>query len=242
MLSMVSLEAAPFLDPSRMGAVLSEQREKEHQMTNVILVRHGQTAWNREERFRGRADIPLDEYGMRQAEATGRRIAAEWLPTTIYSSPLSRAVKTAEAIANPFNLTVNTHTGLVDIDYGDWQGLSPDEVRQKWSSTLDGWYNAPHLIRIPGGETLDDLRKRAMETVSSLASQHSSETIVLVGHTVINRIILLGVLGLGNERFWYIKQETCAINTFEAHDGQFILSLMNETSHLLSLSMPLHLP
>jgi probable phosphoglycerate mutase len=207
-------------------------------MTTIILVRHGQTAWNREERFRGRADVPLDEYGIRQAEATGRRVAAEWRPVAIYSSPLSRAVQTAEAIAAPFNLSVNIQPSLVDIDYGDWQGLSTDEVHQKWPSTLDGWYNAPQLIRIPGGETLDDLRKRAMETITSLAAQHSSETIVLVGHTVINRIILLGVLGLGNERFWHIRQETCAINAFEAHNGQFILSLMNETSHLLSLLTP----
>ena len=211
-------------------------------MTNVILVRHGQTAWNREERFRGRANIPLNDIGIRQAELTGRRIAATWRPLAIYSSPLSRAVKTAQAIAKHFDLAVNFHPGLIDIDYGAWQGLSPDEVREQWSSALDDWYKTPHLARIPDGETLDDLRKRAMETVSSLASQHRTETIVLVGHTVINRIILLGVLGLGNERFWHIKQETCAINAFEVHDGQFILSLLNDTSHLLSLSMPLDLP
>jgi len=59
-----------------------------------------------------------------------------------------------------------------------------------------------------------------------------------VGHTVINRIILLGVLGLGNERFWHIKQDTCAINAFEANDGQFVLTLLNETSHLLEISVP----
>jgi probable phosphoglycerate mutase len=204
-------------------------------MTHIILVRHGETEWNRVERFRGRANIPLNNIGVRQAELTGRRIAATWRPVAIYSSPLSRAVKTAQAIAKHFDLTVDFHTGLIDIDYGDWQGLSPDEVRQKWPSALDDWYNAPHLVRIPGGETLVDLRKRAMETVADLAAQHSAETIVMVGHTVTNRIILLRVLGLGNEHFWHIRQETCAINAFELHNGQFTLSLLNETSHLIPL-------
>jgi probable phosphoglycerate mutase len=83
-------------------------------ITRILLVRHGQTEWNRVERFRGRADVPLNETGLAQAEATGRRIAAEWQPTAIYSSPLSRAVKTAEAIANHFALPVQIHPGLTD--------------------------------------------------------------------------------------------------------------------------------
>ena len=184
-------------------------------MTRFILVRHGQTEWNRNERFRGRADIPLNETGSAQAEATGKRVAAEWQPTAIYTSPLSRSVKTAEAIARHYGLAVQVHPGLADIDYGEWQGLSPEEVTQRWPDEIDDWYNRPEKAQIPGGETLEALRKRAMQTVTELAKQHGDETVVLVGHTVINRIILLGVLGLGNESFWRIKQDTCAINVFE---------------------------
>ena len=201
-------------------------------MTQVILVRHGETEWNRVERFRGRADIPLNETGLQQAEATGRRVAAMCQPVAIYSSPLSRAVKTAEAIAKHFDLEVKVHLGLVDIDYGAWEGLSPGEVRKHWSYTLDGWYSAPHLVRIPGGETLDDVGKRGLETVSNLASQHGTETIVLVGHTVINRLILLSMLGLENESFWHIKQNTCAINVFEVDQDETRVVSLNDTSHL----------
>ena len=201
-------------------------------MTRFILVRHGETEWNRVERFRGRADVPLNDTGLAQAEATGRRVAAEWLPTAIYSSPLSRSVKTAEAIATHFEFQVQIHLGLADIDYGEWQGLSPQEARQRWSKEVDAWYNKPHQARIPGGETLEDLRARAMQTVNELAERHPGETIVLVGHTVINRIILLGVLGLGNERFWRIRQDTCAINVFEAEMGDFTLVSLNDTCHL----------
>jgi broad specificity phosphatase PhoE len=201
-------------------------------MTSFILVRHGQTEWNRIERFRGHADVPLNETGLAQAEATGQRVAAEWQPVAIYTSPLSRSVKTAEAIAKHFDLLVQRHPGLSDIDYGEWQGLTPEEARQRWPEEIDAWYNRPHLAHIPGGETLDDLRARAMQTVKELAERHPGETIVLVGHTVINRIILLGVLSLGNERFWRIKQEPCAINVFEAEAGDFTLVSMNDTCHL----------
>jgi probable phosphoglycerate mutase len=141
-------------------------------MTQVVLVRHGQTEWNQVERFRGRADIPLDETGLAQAEATGRRVAAEWRPTAVYSSPLSRALKTAEAIASHFKLPVQVHQGLADIDYGEWQGLTPDEVRERWPEIASTWYSAPHLAHIPSGETLDALRARAMIAVRGLIAPY----------------------------------------------------------------------
>jgi len=203
-------------------------------MTKIILIRHGQTEWNRVERFRGRADVPLNETGLAQAEATGRRVAGEWLPTAVYSSPLSRAIKTAEAVAAHFNLSVQLNSGLIDIDYGEWQGLSPEEARQRWPGELTAWYNQPHLARIPGGETLEGLRSRAMQTVDELVRIHPDDTIVLVGHTVINRVILLGVLGLGNDRFWRLRQDTCAINVIEFERDDYTLVSLNDVCHLRS--------
>ncbi len=206
-------------------------------MTTLILVRHGQTSWNRVERFRGRADVPLDETGLAQARATGKRVAAAWQPIAVYSSPLSRALSTAEAIAAHFSLPVIPHPDLADIDYGQWQGLTPDEARARWPDALTTWYEAPHQARIPGGETLDNLRARAMACVRDLSARHAGETIVLVGHTVINRIILLGVLGLGNERFWRIRQDTCAINVVEVEGDTFTLVSLNDTCHLRHLEV-----
>ena len=205
-------------------------------MTQFILVRHGQTEWNRVERFRGRADVPLNETGLAQAEAISRRVAADWQPVAVYASPLSRAVKTANAIARCLDLRIVTHAGLIDIDYGEWQGLTPDEARERWSREIDAWYNAPHMARIPGGETLDDLRRRGMLCVNGLAAQHDGQTIVLVGHTVINRVILLGVMGLGNDRFWRLKQDTCAINLFETEGADFTVVSLNDTCHLRELT------
>lgn len=201
-------------------------------MTKIILIRHGQTEWNRIERFRGRADVPLNAVGLEQAEATGKHVAAKWKVAAVYASPLSRAVQTAEAVAKRFGLPVLPHVDLVDIYFGAWQGLSPEEVRQRWPEMADDWVNRPHLVQFPDGESLETLRYRAMKTVKELAARHAGESIVLVGHTVINRVILLGVLGLGNERFWHLGQDNCAINVFETDGDDFTLESLNETCHL----------
>ena len=131
-----------------------------------------------------------------------------------------------------FDLPVRIHHGIADIDYGRWQGLTPDEVKERWPEMHDAWYNAPHTAHIPAGETLEDLRARGMAAVNELAGCHAGQTIVAVGHTVINRMILLGVLGLGNDRFWHLRQDTCAINVFEADGGEFTLVSLNDTCHL----------
>jgi probable phosphoglycerate mutase len=204
--------------------------------TTILLISNGQSVWNAVENFRPQTDAPLDDAGIQQAEATGRRVAAKWQPVAIYSSPLPRAVKTAEAIAQHFNLPVEVHPGLADIDYGEWQGVTPEEALKKWPEMVEAWYEEPQRVRIPGGETLEDLKKRAMETIMNLTYGHSGQTIVLVGHTVINRVILLGVLGLGNERLWHIEQDACAVNVFKAHAGDYTLVSMNNTCHLPKLT------
>lgn len=204
-------------------------------MTRFVLIRHGQTEWNRAERFRGRADVPLNDTGLAQAEATGRRVAEEWRPAAVYASPLSRAYVTAEAISLRCGLPVTRLAGVIDIDYGEWQGLTPDEAGRRWPDLLHRWYTAPQTVQAPGGESLDRLRKRAMSAICGLADRHGDETIAVVSHTVVNRVILLGILGLGNERFWRLRQDNCAINVFEAAGGDFTLVTLNDVCHLRGL-------
>lgn len=201
-------------------------------MTSIVLVLHGQTEWEREERFRGRADVPLNEAGVAAAEAMARRIAAEWQPAAIYSSPLSRAVQTAGSIARPFSLPVQIHRGLTDIDYGQWQGLTLEEVRERWPETVDAWYRTPEAVQIPGGERIDSVRVRATEAVHEAAMRHQGKALVVVGHTVVNRLILLGVLGLRTHRLWRLGQDTGAINVFEIDGDDSTLISMNDTCHL----------
>ncbi len=201
-------------------------------MTRIILIRHGQTAWNRVERFRGRADLALDETGLAQAEATARRVADEWKPVAVYCSPLQRAVQTAQTIARRLGQDMQPLPGFIDIDYGQWEGLTPEEVAQRWPDLACAWWEAPHAVTIPGGESLQQVRLRSMATLQQLIKRHQEEEVAVVAHTVVNRVLLCAVLGLDNSHFWRIRQDTCAINVIEWHKGTFVIACLNDTCHL----------
>lgn len=201
--------------------------------TAILLIRHGQTEWNRNERFRGRYDVDLNEHGLDQARKTAERIEKNWKPTAVYSSPLKRATRTAEIIAKPYALEVIPHPGLIDIDYGEWQGLTPVEVREKWPEPYAIWINHPEKAKIPGGEPLAEVRERVMAFFSEINKTHIDQTIVLVSHTVVNRLALLSILGMGIEGFWHLGQDPCAINMVKVEQHKFILQSLNETCHLL---------
>jgi len=204
--------------------------------TRIVLVRHGQTAWNREVRFRGRADLPLDDFGLQQAEATGRYLRTRWPVDVVYASPMQRAMETAQAIAAAHDLTAQSFDGLLDIDFGEWQGRSPEEVEEDDPKLLKAWFEAPHTVRVPGGESLADVRDRVVSGLDRVIERHPGQTVAMVGHTVVNRVLLCAVLGLGNDHFWRLRQETCAVNVFDAdRDGTFTIVELNDTCHLQDL-------
>ncbi|HMN15758.1 MAG TPA: histidine phosphatase family protein [Bellilinea sp.] len=198
----------------------------------ILLVRHGQTEWNRIERFRGRFDVELNSTGIEQARKTAQRIVEHWKPAGIYSSPLKRAIQTAEKIAHVCNLNAEPNKGLIDIDYGEWQGLTPTEAREKWAEQITNWYEHPENSVIPGGESLLEVQNRAVTFMTTVAKQHADQSIVIVSHTVVNRLILLYVLGLGFERFWHLQQDPCSINIIEMEDQDFTICSLNDTCHL----------
>jgi broad specificity phosphatase PhoE len=201
-------------------------------VTTVILVRHGRTAWNVVERFRGREDVPLDDAGLSQAQRTAERIARRWSPVAIYSSPLSRATATAEAIGRRCRLAVRVHPGLIDIDYGRWQGLTPEEARTRDPRRVRGWYGGAQGAHAPGGEPLAGVRRRCLQAVTEIAAGHPETQVVVVGHTVVNRAILLEALSMGSRQFHHLRQEPCAINVLETDGRAFTLVSMNDTCHL----------
>jgi broad specificity phosphatase PhoE len=201
-------------------------------MTKIILVRHGHVEGISPERFRGRAELALTPKGRRQAEATARRIRASWTPVALYASPLSRCLTTAEAIGRLFDLTPTPIAGLMDIDYGEWQGLTPDEVARKWPETLDTWQRAPHWAAIPGGESLQDVLTRAIAALREVIGRHAGDTVVLVGHDSVNRVILLHALDLPLSRYRRLGQDPCAINEIDFSAGEFTVRSVNGTYHL----------
>ena len=203
-------------------------------MTEIILARHGETEWNVEEVFRGRIDVELNETGLRQAE-----LLAEYLSNrkidAIYSSPLRRALKTAEIIARYHKLRVEITPGLIDCDFGQWQGLNLQEVKDRYQELYAAWVNSPHLVKIPDGESLEEVRERALNLVNEAVARHKGR-VVLVSHRVVNKVLICALLGLDNSHFWNIRQDTCGTTIFAYEKGRFILTKHNDTSYLRPLS------
>jgi broad specificity phosphatase PhoE len=202
-------------------------------MTELILVRHGETVWNVEKIYRGRADVNLDEVGIKQAELLGKYLG-NWELEAIYSSSLKRALDTANIIARYHKIGVYIADGLIDFDYGEWQSLPEQEVRKLYPALLDKWHNNPQEVRMPGGESLADVRERAAGVVDDVLSKYEG-SVVLASHRVVNKVLICSLLGLDNSYFWNIKQDVGGITIFNYVDGRFVLTRHNATSHLKEL-------
>lgn len=204
----------------------------------IILIRHGQTKWNKEEVFRGKADIPLDETGIAQAEATGASLAHINI-AAVYSSPLARAKETARIIARPHGLGVQVVDGLSDIDCGAWEGLPVEEARSRYPEVFEAWQEAPHTVTFPDGESLDDVAGRAAAALEGISASHAEgETVAVVSHRVVNKLLLLWILGLGSSAFWKIRQDTCCVNVISHGPAGYVLHLLNDRCHLAGGRIP----
>lgn len=200
----------------------------------IILVRHGQTAWNAgagEERFRGRTDLPLDETGLAQASAVARRLKSEPI-AAIYASPLSRARQTAVPLAVALDQPIYGDDGLLDINYGQFQGLTHAKAAVAYPELYTLWRATPGQVRFPGGESLADVRARLLALLDELAGQHPDETVVLVGHQIVNKVLACTLLGLDLDQIWRIGQETACVNVFQQADGGWHTLLLNDVCHL----------
>ncbi|HEX4185263.1 MAG TPA: histidine phosphatase family protein [Stellaceae bacterium] len=204
-------------------------------MTRIILVRHGHVEWIAPERFRGRAELPLSDLGRRQAQAAAGYIAASWKPQAVYTSPLGRCRETGAAIAAPFRLEPQPIEGLADIDYGEWQGLTREQAKERWPEETELWFRMPHLAAIPGGETLAAVLSRATAALRDILRRHPDGTVVVVGHDSVNRVLLLFALEAPLSRYWHLRQEPCGVNELLFDNGSFIIGSINQTQHLAGL-------
>jgi broad specificity phosphatase PhoE len=198
----------------------------------LFLIRHGETSWNKDEFFRGRIDMELNDRGREQARRTAEALRGVKI-SAVYSSPLSRAYETAHQIAEPHGLPVIIEPDLIDIDYGSWQGRSHQHVREQCPGVYRLWVVAPHKVHFENGECLDDVRERALKALMAISGRHPGQNVVAVSHRVVNKVLLCALLGLDNSRFWSLRQDTCAINVVEkdGHHG-FIIHRLNDIGHI----------
>jgi len=202
----------------------------------IVLARHGETQWNRETVFRGRQDIELNENGMRQAEALTRALAGFEF-SAVYSSPLSRAYKTAETVAAAHGLDVKIDEQLSDICYGEWEGRTLKEVEAEYGELYRQWESRPHTVTFPGGDSLAAIRKNAARFLDDMAVRHDSETVLAMAHRAVNKVMLCHVLGLDDSWFFRIRQDTACYNIFDYSKDTSIMRLLNDTCHMRGLSL-----
>jgi broad specificity phosphatase PhoE len=206
-------------------------------MTKLILARHGETSWNVGKVFRGRADVNLDEVGIKQAELLGMYLS-NWKLEAIYSSPVKRALDTANIVARYQKVAVRIAEGLTDFDFGEWQSLPEQEVQRLYPAILNEWHNNPDKVKMPGGESLEDVRSRAVEVVNGVLARHQAN-VLLVSHRVLIKVLICHMLGLDNSHFQNINQDVGGITIFNYTGGRFVLTRHNDTSHLRELQRPL---
>jgi broad specificity phosphatase PhoE len=155
----------------------------------------------------------------------------------IYSSPLRRALMTAQVAAGHLGLTVQTLPGLIDLDFGDWEGLSAKEASEQDSNLFNRWLERPHEVRFPQGESLQDVRDRVTAAVEELALKHEGQTVALISHKAVCQVLICLVLGLDDSHFWQVGQDVAAINVFAVSGDKAMLSLLNDTCHLKHLDL-----
>lgn len=206
----------------------------------LLLIRHGQTAWNREQVFRGGTDIGLDETGREQARLLAERLKLSGV-ARIYSGPLSRARQTAQAIADACGREVSVDPGLDDMRFGLWEGMAHTEVAEKHPDEYQVWRTEPWKVRIPGGSTLDEVGDRAWSALQALTMESGErDVVVVVTHRVVLKLLALRMLGLGPEGFWKVKLSPCSLSVFEWDGDGFVMQSFNDTCHLAGMGEQPH--
>ena len=198
-------------------------------MTRLLLVRHGETVWNADAVYRGRSEVPLSDTGRLQAQSLGRRLAEDGV-TALFTSPLMRARETAEAIERNVGAAARVEADLTDLDCGEWEGLSDLEVKERYPDLRRKWLSTPHLVRLPGGESLEDVSARVDRVLARVLS--APGVVVLVSHRVVHKVVICTLLGLDNSHFWDIRLDVAGVSEFECWARHRVLVRHNDTSHL----------
>jgi broad specificity phosphatase PhoE len=205
----------------------------------VLLARHGETPWNAEGRYQGQIDIPLSEVGERQARSLGERLRDVAI-TRAVASPLARARRTAELALGETRASMLTFDeGFKEIAHGEWEGLLAAEIRERDPSRLQAWRDTPESVLMPGsgGESLQHVIERAWPALArACAGLGNDDTLLIVAHDAVNRVLLCRILGLPLSRLWSFRQAPTTLNLLEgASPDALEVVRLNDCSHTTQL-------
>ena len=201
-------------------------------VTRVFMVRHGATVLSAEDRFAGATDVDLSEEGREQTRRLAERLSREKI-AAVYASPLGRTVETAQILARPHKLEVQTRDGLREISHGRWEQMTRREVEEKFPEEAAEWEKDPYTFAPVGGESGLAVTARALPVLIDLVRKHPGESILVVSHKATIRLLLSSLLGFDPRRYRdNLDQKPAALNIVDFRDAtRARLTLFNDTSH-----------
>lgn len=195
-------------------------------MRKIYLVRHGETAYNDSMRIQGQSDIPLNEKGLQQAREVGAFFKNAKL-AGVCSSPLVRAHRTAEEIAKWHNLPVYTLEDLKEISFGEWEGHSCPEIDALKPHSWEDFFEHPAYNLIPGGESLDQVKKRVLHALKVALQEYSEGDLVLAAHGGAIKVLICSLLGMDLDNIWRIRVLNASTTCFSLYKDKFSLEYTN---------------
>lgn len=201
-------------------------------MLKLYLARHGESAWNVKHLYTGRMDVPLSELGKLQAERLGDKLSMLDIKT-IYASPLKRAHDTALPAAVLRKMPLRLDARLKEIHHGAWEGNPANVIREQYADEYLIWRTQPHRVKMPDGESLDDVSVRVTSFLQDVLAEHADGNVVIVSHDAVLRVLVMQTLLMGLEYFWRWRFDNAALSMLERlDDGHFRLAFLNDAHHL----------
>ena len=197
----------------------------------LLLIRHGQTDWNLLEKYQGQTDIALSGEGIRQADLLAQNFPVDTLDI-IYTSDLQRAVMTAERLAEKFSAPLYADKALRELNFGAWEGLTYQEIAERWPQEVKNLFGAPEKLQIPEGETFLMLQRRAMDKINEIRAENEGKNVAVVAHGAISKAILTALLHIPLHYVWMLRQDNTAVNILRFDDEFVSVELLNGISHL----------
>ncbi len=201
-------------------------------MQKIYLIRHGETEWNKQLRYQGQKDVPLNDEGHRQAMLLARFLEKENIEV-IYSSPLLRARETAMVITSKRDIKLQLEEGFLEINFGEWEGRRYTDLNEEQRQVAACWYNTPESVCIPGGEPFLAFRQRILNTYNHIIKTNKDKNIGIITHAGVIRVIISSVLEMPEGILARLRLSPASLSIVLYDDwGNSYLELLNGTCHL----------
>ncbi len=204
--------------------------------SRIFLVRHGETNWNKEGRFQGQINIPLNSNGKDQAKKASKYLN-EINFNKAFSSSMDRPYETAKIILqNKSDIEITKIENLVEISHGLWEGKLENEIKEQWPELLKNWHETPEEVIMPEGESISEVSKRSVKAWEEIClTQKNKDLTLLVAHDAVNKTLICNILGIDFSNIWMIKQGNGGITIIDLFDDRqkdYVISALNITTHL----------